>query len=118
MPIQLVWIGTFKGRQLNHSGAVNQNVDALDVLLEVCDQRRNVRIDPQIRLIAPGTIRSLLGDELQSLHSSADKANCRAMRGQSQSDRLADSAISAGNHGDLIGEMRHVSKITVLPELL
>src|SRR5215475_13273638 len=86
---------------------MNQNIDSLDVLLEVRDQRRDVRIDLKIRLIAPRTIRGLLGDELQSLHSSADKANCRAVRSQGQSDRLADSAVCAGNYGHLIGETRH-----------
>src|SRR4029077_20498745 len=40
------------------------------------------------------------------------------MRGQGQSDRLADSAISAGNHSDLIGELCHRPEITVILELL
>src|SRR6516162_1588213 len=71
-----------------------------------------------MRLIAPGTIRCLLRDGLQSLHSSADKANCRAMRGQGQSDRLADSTISASNHSDLIGELCHRPEVTVILELL
>src|SRR6266481_6890821 len=118
MPIQLVRTGTLKGRQPNHSGAVNQDVDALDVLFEVRDQRRDVRFEPEIRLIADGTIGGLLGDWLQRLHSPADKANCCASRGQGESYCLADSAICAGNHGYLIGEMRHRPEIAVMPELL
>src|SRR5262249_9872879 len=86
--------------------------------LELPDQHRDVRIEPEICVIADGTIRGLLGDWLQGLHSSADKANFRAVRGQGQSDRLADSAISAGNHSDLIGELCHRPEITVMLELL
>src|SRR4029077_2140700 len=118
MPIQLVRRGALKGRQPNHSGAVNQDVDVLNVPLEVRDQRRDVRIEPEIRLIAHRAIRGLLGDWLQGLHSSADKANCRTVRSQDQSDRLADSAICAGNHSYLICEMRHRPEITVVLELL
>src|SRR5207249_5249790 len=93
-------------------------VDALNVSLEVRDQRRDVRIEPEIRLIAHGAIRGLLGDWLQGPHSSADKANFRAVRSQGESDGLADSAICARNHGYSIGEMRHRREITVVPELL
>src|SRR5262245_35712564 len=118
MPVQLVQTGAFKGRHHTLSRAVNQDVDALDVLLEVPDERRDVRFEPEICLIADGPIRGLLGDWLQGLHSSADKANFRAVRGQGESNRLADSAICAGDHGHLIGEMRHGSEITVLPEVL
>src|ERR1043166_5356007 len=40
------------------------------------------------------------------------------MRGQGESNRLADSAISASNHSDLIGELCHRPEITVMLKLL
>src|SRR5207249_2285998 len=41
---------------------MNQDVDAPNVLLQVRDQLCDIRIKPEIRLVARGTIRGLLGD--------------------------------------------------------